>query len=152
MLQHIPGGSREEDGASLASVWQSAVQGGGRTGLCSFEKMGEEIHLFKEPRRGRRIRRGQHQARRDWEEVVQAEPNWNWSDRGLASDGRDIAAGNAEVRELARVQAGKLTVGLLILAIGAELVDNGVQHLVRSICSEWLGFAVWFGAALLSTP
>jgi hypothetical protein len=24
--------------------------------------------------------------------------------------------------------------------------------LVRSICSEWLGFAVWFGAALLSTP
>ena len=52
------------------------------------------------------------------------------SERGLAGNVRDFTAGDAQVGKLAGAQTRQLAIGLLVLAVGAELVDNGVQHFI----------------------
>jgi len=49
-------------------------------------------------------------------------------DRSLASDVGDLRAGDAKISQFAAGQTGKLTIGLLILLVGAELLDDVVKH------------------------
>jgi hypothetical protein len=51
------------------------------------------------------------------------------SDSSPAGDRRDIGPGNPEIVELARRKAGQLTVGLMVLAVGPQAIDDSAEHI-----------------------